>query len=545
MNNNKEFNEKTNYEKKEFKPHNGGRERREFSDRRGPPRREGNFRDSRGAQVHSFLGAKSGDYFVGTVKIVRKAKPGPVVFSVSDGYMQMDAVVIDSAYETNDVVELTGKVNERAGKMQIEIDNMKKVNFDFDKILTEKSKPIERPFSIKSDRMNKMRPRMLQIAHRIRKAVLDGEAIIIRHHADTDGISSGMAIQHAVRKMMDKVGVNHSYNLYRSPSKAPFYETTDMLHDITLAKRMVNDFGQKKPIIIIIDNGSTPEDAFAHKTLHSLGYEVIVIDHHNPVIMNKDGTTSVCKYLSLHLNPYMFGLDGKTCAGMLAYEIGRMINEEYDEPLIPAVSGISDRCDIPETQEYIKNTGKTVAELTDIGIAIDFASYNLKFASGEGLYEELFSNPVMVETMKHEVTKGMETQMQSTLPYVKTQEINNVIFSHIDLEKYTLRFKYPTPGKVIGMIHDTIAEGKDQHAVFSIGYVSDMIIIRATKPVLPVATVIAHLRKTMPKASVDGGGHECAGTIKFVSAHLNDVIENIKEQIKNLPPYDPETFEKK
>ena len=518
----------------------------------GKERKENRFHDKRenfgrntfGESVDNFLNAKAGTYFRGTVKIVRKAKPGPVVFSVSDGYLQMDAVTPDSAYEVNDVVELRGKINERAGKMQIEIDQMTKTNSNFDEVLNKKSAVIERPFSIKSERLDKMRPKMLQIAQRLRKAVLDGEAIIIRHHADTDGISSGLAIQHSIRGLMDKIGVNPSYNLYRSPSKAPFYETTDMLHDITLAKRMVNDFGQKKPIIVIIDNGSTPEDAFAHKTLHTLGYEVIVIDHHNPVIFEKVGVTSVDKYLSLHLNPYMVGLDGKTCAGMLAYEIGRMINEEYEEPLIPATSGISDRCDIKETQDYIAKTGKSVEELTDIGIAIDFVSYNLKFQSGEGLYEEIYANPTMVATMKHEVTKGMETQIQSALPYVKSQEINNMIFSHIDLEKYTVRFKYPTPGKVIGMIHDQIAEGKDQHAVFTIGYVSDMIIIRATKPVLPVATIIAHLQKTMPKASVDGGGHECAGTIRFVSAHRDEIIESIRTQLKALPVYDAETFGK-
>jgi RecJ-like exonuclease len=122
----------------------------------------------------------------------------------------------------------------------------------------------------------------------------------------------------------------------------------------------------------------------------------------------------------------------------------------------------------------------------------------------------------------------------STLPYLRTQEINGIIFSYIDLEKYTLRFTYPTPGKVIGMIHDKVAEGKENAPVLSIGYLSDMIIIRATKPVLPVQKIISNLQKDLPEANVDGGGHEMAGTIKFVPAHLTTIIEKIKDMLRNL-----------
>jgi len=40
----------------------------------------------------------------------------------------------------------------------------------------------------------------------------------------------------------------------------------------------------------------------------------------------------------------------------------------------------------------------------------------------------------------------------------------------------------------------------------------------------------------LPEANVDGGGHEMAGTIKFVQAHGHDILERIKGMIreKNL-----------
>ena len=488
----------------------------------------------RGDKINTLGIAKAGDYFEGTVKIVRKSVPGPVVFFVSDGFKQVDAVTMESNFDVDDVVTLKGSVSDRANKLQIEIKSMEKSEVSFDEILKRESKPIERYFSIKSARLGKMRPRMIEIAQKIRLAVLDGQAVMIRHHFDTDGIAAGLALEHSIKLLMKKAGINPQYYLYRSPSKAPFYEITDMLRDLTLAKKIVDNFGQKKPIMIVVDNGSTPEDAFSHKTLHNLGYEIIVIDHHNPVEMNGD-RTSVCDYLSLHLNPYMFGLDSNTCAGMLCYEIARLIDKDFEEPMLPAVSAISDRCEIDETEEYIKLTGKSREELRNVGTAIDFASYNLRFSSGQGVYEEIFSNPKMVEMMSKEVAKGMKTQLQSTLPYVRTREIKNVIYSNIDLEKYTMRFTYPNPGKVIGMIHDTVVEEHPSRDALSIGYLSDMLIVRATKPVLPVAIMIKNLQEKFPEANVDGGGHECAGAIKFVSAHRDVILEEVKTMLKELP----------
>jgi len=482
--------------------------------------------------VANIVELKDGDYYSGTVKIMKKSQPGPVIFVVSDGYGSVDAVIKDSDYEVGDVIEISGTVNERAGRLQLEIESMRPSKKDFNLVLEENSAPKRTQFSIKSERLEKLKPYFIKIAKRIRKAVLESQPILIRHHADSDGITAGLAIEQSCKKFMEKIGVNPEYALYRSPSKAPFYEIADVFRDIILSNRLI-EFKQKKPLIIVLDNGSTPEDVLGLKTLHSLGFEVIVVDHHNPVVI-ENKKTAVDAYVSLHLNPYIEGLDSQTCAGMLAYELGRMIFEEYENSKLPAVAGISDLCRIPETDEYIKNTGKTKEFLAKIGKGMDFIAYNIKFDSGKGLYDELFKNEKFVAILDEEVTTGFETQLQSTMPYLRTQDIDGVIFSYIDLEKYTVRFKYPAPGKVIGAIHDIIALQNENRPVITIGHLSDMIIFRASKAILPVQKIIKKLRKDLPSANVDGGGHEMAGAIKFVSAHLTDIIENIKQQIKDV-----------
>lgn len=474
---------------------------------------------------------KDKDFYRGTVKILRKAKPGPVIFLVSDGTGSVDAVIKDSDFEENDVVFIKGKVSERAGKLQVELTTIRRADVDFNSILDEHSEPIRHEFSIKSERFDLMKPRFLEIAKRIRRAVLDNQPILIRHHNDSDGINSGLALEQACRGFMNRSGINVDYNLYRSPSKAPFYEVTDVFKDVVFAKRLTQMHNQKKPLILVVDNGSTPEDVFAFKTLKSMGFEAIVIDHHNPVNI-ENGKTSVCPYLSMHLNPYMFGFDSKTSAGMLCYEVARFVDEEFENKLMPAIAGISDRCDIVETESYIENTKLSREELSRMGVAIDYLAYQMKFDPGKGLFDEVYTNKELVNMINLKVNEGAETQLQSTLPYLRTQEINGVTLSWIDLEKYTLRFTYPTPGKVIGMIHDHVSIGREHTPVISLGVLSDMIIIRATKPVLPVQEIISVLQRELPEANVDGGGHEMAGTIKFVQAHSHNILERIKSLIK-------------
>jgi len=46
--------------------------------------------------------------------------------------------------------------------------------------------------------------------------------------------------------------------------------------------------------------------------------------------------------------------------------------------------------------------------------------------------------------------------------------------------------------------------------------------------------MIKRIKKDVPHSHVEGGGHECAGAIKFVPAHLNNIIEDIKQQIREL-----------
>ena len=58
--------------------------------------------------------------------------------------------------------------------------------------------------------------------------------------------------------------------------------------------------GQRMPLIVLMDNGSTEEDIEAYRYTQVYGLDLLVVDHHHP-----DAT--VDPFLKGHVNPYRAG----------------------------------------------------------------------------------------------------------------------------------------------------------------------------------------------------------------------------------------------
>jgi RecJ-like exonuclease len=266
------------------------------------------------------------------------------------------------------------------------------------------------------------------------------------------------------------------------------------------------------------------------KYLSQKGFEIVVVDHHNPVVL-EDKKTSVCPYVPWHINPYIEGMDGTLCAGQLCYELARFIHKDFENLIMPAIAGIADRCDTPETTEYIKRTGKEKEVLRKIGCAIDYISWNIRFDSGKGIYEELMEDQVLVDMLYERSENEIKRHVDALINAVQTEEFGNVRWNWIDLDKYLGR-GYPPPGLVTGRIHDALID--ENKATVTVGMLSDIGIFRATKPVIPVPTLVQELQKEMPHALVEGGGHECAGSIKFSLAYKEKFLEFIRKKLEKI-----------
>ena len=199
---------------------------------------------------------------------------------------------------------------------------------------------------------------MHKAAKAIRRAILDGRSILVRHHADADGICAGVAIEKAVVPLLKEANNNSDAEWHyfkRAPSKAPFYEIEDVVKDLSFALEDVERHGQKLPLIVLLDNGSTEEDMLALMKVKIYDIEVVVVDHHFPGEV-VDGTVAVDEYVDVHVNPYLVGGDSQITAGALAVEVAKMINPEVTERLmhLPGIAAVGDHAGSEEANKYIE-----------------------------------------------------------------------------------------------------------------------------------------------------------------------------------------------
>ena len=504
---------------------------------------------------------------------------GPTIFTINDESGVSEVAAFDKAgeraypeVEVGDAVQVLGDVNEHGGKTQIESSSITKLSPQqteklhalIDDALNKRAEPNDVDFLVKSDVLNRLKPKMREAARKIRRAILDGRTILLRHHNDADGICAGVAMEKALIPLIEYANPSNDAQYYyfkRSPSKAPFYELEDVVKDLSFALEDQERHGQKLPLIVLLDNGSTEEDIVALMQAKIYDIEVVVIDHHSPgellTTEERDGeiigaTVAVDEYVDTHVNPYLVGGDSQLTAGALATEVAHIINPEIRDVIkhLPAVAALGDHAECGEVYQYLQlasEKGFTKEHLANIAECVDFEAYFLRFMNGRGIMDTILAvdnldkHEKMIDALYKEYLKRVDTQLKAALPNInKTQFENGIYFNIIDVEKYAHKFTFPAPGKTCGFVHDRIIKelGEDKPIV-TLGHGPDFGVFRATDAVneqygFNVNDIVSVLAERVPSAGIDGGGHECAGSIKYIEGLSEDVLSELIKEIKAM-----------
>ena len=504
---------------------------------------------------------------------------GPTIFIINDESGTTEVAAFDKPgercypeIELEDGVQVIGEVNEHGGKTQIESSSIVKLNEEntiklhklIDDALNKRAEPQHVDFLVKSDVLNRLKPKMREAARKIRRAILDGRTILLRHHNDADGICSGVAMEKAIIPLIEKVNPSNDAQYYyfkRSPSKAPFYELEDVVKDLSFALEDQERHGQKLPLIVLLDNGSTEEDIVALMQAKIYDIEIVVIDHHSPgellTVDEEDGiiygaTVAVDEYVDTHVNPYLVGGDSQLTAGALATEVAHLINPNVKDLIkhLPGVAALGDHAECGEVYQYLElaaQKGFTKEHLSQIAECVDFEAYFLRFMNGRGIMDTILAvdnldkHKKMIDALYKEYLKRVDIQLKATLPNIKkTQLANGIYFNLIDVEKFAHKFTFPAPGKTCGFVHDRMVKslGEDKPIV-TLGHGPDFGVFRATDAVneqygFNVNEIVTVMTERVPSAGIDGGGHECAGSIKYIEGLGEEVLYKIVEEIQSL-----------
>lgn len=534
--------------------------------KKGSPR-NGNFskskRDMKPAikcNIVDIDGEKQGEIVVLTGLVDRIVQTaGPTVFHISDGTGILALKSFDGAgvrahpeIEEGDAITTTVKIEEFRDELEGDVKKISKLNDSDKKVLLKKLEDLERkraevkeiPFLVKSPILDKLKDRMIKAATEIKLAIIQSRPIIIRHHNDTDGYSSGFTLERAILPLIEKQhgGGKSAWEFYtRAPCAAPFYEIDDSIRDTANSLRNVAKFSNKLPLVVIADNGSSAEDLLGIQQGKVHGIDFIVVDHH---VFEKDVISSE---VLVHINPFLVGEDGaKFSAGMLCTELARFINPTVGNiNQIPAMAGMADRINNKEVIDaYLKvasEAGYEKSMLNNIATVIDFVSAKLRFMEAREYIEVLFGEPMnkqraLVDLLAPYIRKLDAKGLEMAKAAAKIEKIGSVSLQSIEIEDTFPGFGFfPKPGRAIGLAHDNAQEINKLTKLVSVGIMRTAVTIRATTEAnFSVHDLIDYLNKNLPDAFVEGGGHHNAGSITFVPGKKKEVVNALKDYIKKI-----------
>ena len=388
-----------------------------------------------------------------------------------------------------------------------------------------------------------MKPAFVASAKIIRDAISEGMPVYVRHHADADGYAGGIALEKAIAPVIRKLRFNDTWRYFdRQPSKAPFYDYSDVLRDIISSKRNTERFGSKLPLVVLVDLGSTKEDLLALRRAKIHGLKVLVVDHHNPGKIEA-GKSAVDKYIEAHINPYLFGQDKNITAGMLAYELARTIDTGVYAPVLPAVAGTGDKSHGKIFDEYVKESGETPEFLKKLALCVDFEAYHLRFMNDSGIISELLalsdSARKTVELLSDEIADRINAQKAVIKEYSTVETIKNgFVVGLFDAENCMEPGRFPPLGKTSGIFMEYLSEKHKSAPVIAIVFTKGSMSLRAdssaAKRGFDLNKMVQELASKIPETKVEGGGHEVAGALRFVPIGKNKVLECVKQFISKL-----------
>ena len=485
---------------------------------------------------------------------------GPTVFVVSDGTGNLSLKGFIGpglrAYpeiEEGDVVRAVVSVSEYQGELEGEIATIKKLDEKEKTEFTKKLEALEKErakvtppeFLVQNPILDKLKDRFIEAATQIRLAVIQDRPIIVRHHNDADGYSSGFTLERAILPLIIKQhsSVKAPWEFFlRAPSQAPYYEIDDSIRDMANSLRNVAKFSNKMPLVIIADNGSTPEDLMGIKQGKVHGADFIVVDHHG---FDKD---VISNEVLVHISPFLVGEDGaKFSAGMLCSELARFINPEVKNiTQIPAMAGFADRIDLanPEVmEEYLKIAeaeGYSKELLGDISLVIDYVSAKVRFMEVREYIEVLFGEPrgkqkELVSLMAPYIRELDEVGLKIGKSNAKQEKIGKVILQTIEIEETFPGFGFfPKPGRAVGLVHDNYQKEKNVSALVTAGVMSTAVTLRATDAAnFSFHELLNFIKEKEPEAFAAGGGHKNAGSLTFLPYKKKEIIKLLKEFLKN------------
>ncbi|MFW5903645.1 MAG: DNA-binding protein, partial [Halolamina sp.] len=367
-----------------------------------------------------------------------------------------------------------------------------------------------------------VRDEIVEAATALRRAVMEGRPVVVRHNATADGYAAGAAIERAVLPLVreEHASEDAQYHFFeRRPLPDGVYDMDVATDDVTDMLESRERHGEQLPLVVLVDAGNTERSRRGFGLLEVYGVDRVVIDASMPDETILDDATTV-------VNPHLAG-DGDgddATATALAANVAVLVNEAVRDDVrhLPAVSYWE-----RPPEEYVElaaAAGLDSDTVTALREAIALEAYYQHYQDKRELVSDILFDPDrdLAEHVSEQFREKLDAELETVEHNLSTREARGVTFAVLDTDAFTHRFDFPPTALTLDEVHRRKREETESPLV-TIGVDEDELYLRSTET-LDIRDLAETVEARAPNAGVDVvGGRD--GRLEFVLGERDTVLD--------------------
>jgi RecJ-like exonuclease len=459
--------------------------------------------------------------------VTARQTSGPTVFELRDETGTVDCAAFEEAgvraypeVEEGDVVRIEGEVEERRGELQVETEALVVLEDDERAAVTERMEDAmlqrARPDALaplaEDPAVEAVTDDLLDAATAIRRAVLEGRPIVVRHSATADGYVAGVAIERATLPLVreEHQSSDAEYHYFdRRPLEGSVYDMDDATGDVTGMLSNQERHGEKFPLYVFVAAAGTAESLDGLELLDVYGARRVVVDE-------RAVDDEIAEAVDSLVAPSREGAP-ETTATALAATIAAGVNSDVQSDLehLPAVSFWEDT---PEAYTDLASEAGYAAETTEeIREAIALEAYYQSYEDKrELIIDLLFAEQTddvtgLAGHVSEQFREKMDTEVETAEANIEERTVDGEQIAVLDTEAYTHRYEFPPTELLL----DELARRHREEYVALVGFDTDEAYVRSDADV-DVRAIVDAASEEAGAAGLDARGAR-EGRIEFLA----------------------------
>ena len=451
---------------------------------------------------------------------------GPTVFEVRDETGTVDCAAFEEAgvraypeVEEDDLVRIEGEVERRRGQLQVETEALivleneehKAVAERMEQAMIDRARPDEVDPLAEDAAVAAVAGPLRDAATAIRRAVLEGRPVVVRHSASADGYLAGVAIERATLPLVRQQhrssdAVYHFFD--RRPLEGSVYGMDDATGDVTSMLENSERHDEEIPLFVFVAAGATAESLDGLELLD-------IYDARRVVIEDRVVDGEVADTVDTVVSPTLTD-GGDTSATALAANVAAAVNGNVRGDLhhLPAVSfweGVPDGyATLAAEAGYDEDAVRAIREA--VALEAYYQSYEDK---RELITDVVFADRGEVRGLAENVSEQFGTKMDAEIgtaeANLERREVGGETVVLLDTDAYTHRYEFPPEELLL----DELYRRHREDATALVGLATDEAYVRTDADV-DVRALVERAAETAPEAGLDARGAR-EGRVEFLS----------------------------